>query len=198
MEDDFESSDASSMLPIALGLLGIVLGGAGLYFGLTAKQEQRPLIQSFEADNSVAAQMEKQVSTIETRLIELVSQNEEISGTLAQLRAADAQKTAAIKQIAEAVKSNRGEMVQLAESLRQVAGGASAGNASSSSGQDDAASTDDAATASGSTYAIRAGDNFTKIAKSQGISLQALMDANPDLDYNRLRIGQAINLPPAE
>ncbi len=48
---------------------------------------------------------------------------------------------------------------------------------------------------SATTYNIQSGDNFAKIASAKGISLQALLDANPGVDPRRLQIGQAINIP---
>ena len=47
----------------------------------------------------------------------------------------------------------------------------------------------------GGSYTIKAGDTFGRIADKTGVNLQALLDANPDADPRRLRIGQVINLP---
>jgi LysM repeat protein len=45
-------------------------------------------------------------------------------------------------------------------------------------------------------YKIKAGDTSgTKIATENGVSLKALMDANPSVNWNKLQIGQVINLP---
>lgn len=49
------------------------------------------------------------------------------------------------------------------------------------------------ATASG-TYEIKAGDNLSKIAKQQGTTVAALQAANPQLNPNKMSIGQKINL----
>ncbi len=49
------------------------------------------------------------------------------------------------------------------------------------------------ATASG-TYEIKAGDNLSKIAKQQGTTVAALQAANPQLNPNKMSIGQTINL----
>ena len=47
----------------------------------------------------------------------------------------------------------------------------------------------------GKTYTIQSGDYFAKIAEKLDVNLQALIDANPDADPRRLRIGQVINVP---
>ena len=44
----------------------------------------------------------------------------------------------------------------------------------------------------GFTYTIRAGDTFFSIARRFGISVSALMAANPNVDPDRLQIGQEI------
>ena len=47
----------------------------------------------------------------------------------------------------------------------------------------------------GFTYTIRAGDTFFSIARRFGISVSALMAANPNVDPDRLQIGQEICVP---
>ncbi|WP_313758145.1 LysM peptidoglycan-binding domain-containing protein [Tissierella sp.] len=46
-------------------------------------------------------------------------------------------------------------------------------------------------------YTVRAGDTFFTIARTFGISLDALIAANPGVDPNRLFIGQVICVPTA-
>lgn len=46
-------------------------------------------------------------------------------------------------------------------------------------------------------YTIKAGDTFYNIARTFGISLDALIAANPGVDPNRLFIGQVICVPTA-
>lgn len=44
-------------------------------------------------------------------------------------------------------------------------------------------------------YKVRSGDTGAEIAKAHGVSLSALMSANPNVDWRRLNIGQKINIP---
>ena len=46
-------------------------------------------------------------------------------------------------------------------------------------------------------YKIAKGDTLSGLAKKFGVSLKAIMDANPGVDPTRLRTGQSINIPPA-
>ncbi len=47
----------------------------------------------------------------------------------------------------------------------------------------------------GFTYVIKPGDTFYKIARRFGITVDALIAANPGVDPNNLQIGQAICIP---
>lgn len=47
----------------------------------------------------------------------------------------------------------------------------------------------------GATYTIKSGDTLWKIARDQNISLDALLQANPGIDPERLKVGQVICLP---
>ena len=58
-------------------------------------------------------------------------------------------------------------------------------------------SADVAPTASAKEYAIAAGDTLGKIAKENHVTLKALVDANPSVNPNRLKIGQKIQIPEA-
>jgi tetratricopeptide (TPR) repeat protein len=44
-------------------------------------------------------------------------------------------------------------------------------------------------------YAVKAGDTPTSIAKKNGIKLDALMAANPTLDPKRMKVGQSLKIP---
>ncbi|MBR3086191.1 MAG: LysM peptidoglycan-binding domain-containing protein [Kiritimatiellae bacterium] len=52
------------------------------------------------------------------------------------------------------------------------------------------------AKASGSsTYVVRQGDIFGKIAAKHNVTVKALKAANPGIDYDRIKIGQKLNIP---
>jgi len=44
-------------------------------------------------------------------------------------------------------------------------------------------------------YSVRPRDTFSKIASKHGVSLNALLRANPTSDPKRLQIGKSINIP---
>jgi LysM repeat protein len=49
--------------------------------------------------------------------------------------------------------------------------------------------------ASGSEYAVAKGDMAVKIAKTHGLTLKQLQDANPGVDLAKLKVGQKIQVP---
>jgi LysM repeat protein len=46
-------------------------------------------------------------------------------------------------------------------------------------------------------HLVQQGETPTAIARRYGIKLDALMAANPGLDPKRMKVGQALNVPPA-
>jgi LysM repeat protein len=50
-------------------------------------------------------------------------------------------------------------------------------------------------TASGKTYTVEPGDSPYSIAQANGIEVDDLLAANPDVDANALRVGQKLKLP---
>jgi len=201
-DDDIETSSGSSLLPVALAVLAIVLGGAGLYFGMTANQRINPLADTMEAGSGNTARLEKDIAAFETRIAELRTQYAELEQALSRTRQYGNLNEQTIKQVAAGMQENRTELVKLAGRLNELlASGAPAPapataitRADAPSAESDAAAESRPANAPG-TYAIQSGDNFVKVANKLGIGLQALIDANPGVDPRRLRIGQEINIP---
>lgn len=201
-DDDIETSSAGGLVPVALAILAIVLGGAGLYFGLTANQRLNPLAESMDAGSSSAARLEKDIAALETKMAELSAQSSELDKALSRVRLYSTQSERAVKQLASSVQENRSEIVGLAGRINElIANGARPTASAAQSSRPEVATNNGSSeesteeeTAAG-TYTIEAGDTLNKVAGKLGISLQALLDANPDADPRRLRIGQVINVP---
>lgn len=204
-DDDMENSSSGSLVPLALAILAIVLGGAGLYFGLTASQRLNPLSESMEAGTSSAARLEKDIAALDTQIAELSAQTSELKQSLDRMRLYSNQSEQAVKQLASGMQENRNEIVKVAGRVNElIAGGArsAATSVSSSSSRTEVPANTESSVgsassgeSSGGTYSIQSGDTFVKIAGKLGVSLQSLLDANPDADPRRLAIGQVINVP---
>lgn len=197
MEDEIESSNGVSLLPLAVAILAVVLGGAALYFGLSANQRLNPLATTLEAGSSSTARMEKDLAALQTQLAELSAQQSELNKALERSRIYSSQSERALKQLAGEVQENREQLVKLAGGLNELAAGAPAKRPAAASTVDSGSDGPEVAP-SGSvpgSYTIRSGDTFARIASKEGVSLQALLDANPDANPSRLQIGQVIQLP---
>jgi LysM repeat protein len=205
MEDDeIETSSGGGLVPIALALLAIVLGGAGLYFGLNASQRLNPLAESMDAGSTSVVRLEKDIRALETQLAEISARNTELEKALGRVRLYSNQSEQAVKQLASSVRENRGEIVDLADRINKVVtrapGPAPTASESTRTELPGAAPASQAEARPGPPaeeegYTVVAGDTFARIAGKLEVGLQALLDANPGVDPRRLRIGQVINVP---
>jgi len=187
------------MVPVALAVLGIVLGTAGLYFGLTANQRLNPIDESVSAGATSSAKIETVINGFQTQVAELAAQMSEQSKTVNRLRVYSSQGEQAVKKLAGELNTNREQIVKTAEMLNEFA---AAGFRAVPAPQEASAASNDtgspaaiAAPGAASTYVIASGDNFGKIASKFGVAVQAILDANPDADPRRLAIGQTIQIP---
>ena len=203
MDDDALQSPGN-MIPVALAVFGIVLGGAGLYFGLTANQRLNPIDESVSASSTSSAKIEKVINGFDTQLAELAAQVAEQTKTVSRLRVYSSQGEQAVKKLAAELKANREQIVKTAQDLNEFAAAGfratPAPQAASATPDADAPTTEAAPSApaapgEATTYVIASGDNFGKIASKHGVTLQAVLDANPNADPRRLAVGQSINIP---
>lgn len=187
------------MVPTALALLAIVLGGAGLYFGISAKQQITPLTASVDEGTSSSARLEKRLSSLETQLTEVSAELDRLKGSVQRAGRETSQALRDASSSKQTAAANREELIKLATAMQELANsrGVSSGGARSAAAPSTSADggTTSSGSASASVYTIRSGDTFGKIAAEKGVSLDALLDANPDADPRRLRIGQEINIP---
>ena len=199
MEDDANQTP-SNMIPVALAVFGIVLGGAGLYFGLTANQRINSIDESVEAGTSSSARAEKKISGFDTQIAELAARVAEQNKTVSRLRVYSSQGEQAVKKLASELKVNREQIVKTAESLNEFAAAGFRASSSAPVAEAPRAEPTEQSVAAASPvdarmYTIESGDTFGRIATKVGVSVQAILDANPDVDPRRLSIGQAIHIP---
>jgi N-acetylmuramoyl-L-alanine amidase len=179
--DEATDQNNSGILPLALAVLAIVVGGAGLYFGLTVNKTVRPLAEAIHSEQGTVAMTAEQVDSLEAKIKELADQNKELNSALSRLRAYGNERDKRLKALTLEL-NKQGE--RLTQAPRQ----------NSSADIDQASAFNPTAVGAGN-YMIQAGDTLSKIATQSGVDLKALMDANPGVDPRRLRIGQAIVIP---
>lgn len=191
----------TSMVSLALVFLAILLGGAGFYLGLTAKQQIATLAESVDVGSSLAARIDKQLSMADTRINDLSVQNVELKEIIQRLGRESSQASREAKQAGTGVQSNRGELIEIVQKISQLAtlSEALAGSRSrveaTNTGSGTSMTETPASSDPGLTYKIQSGDTFGKIASESGVRLDALLEANPNTDPRRLSIGKEINIP---
>lgn len=171
--DNNESFSYLPVLALIIGLIAGVLGGVAL-----AKVSN---INKTLTDQSALAD---RIDALETELRKTSTSSEQATQRINKV-AADT--NAAFKQFSDAFATLRTEFeeARVAPPPAQVAT-----SAPSNSGGSDAAPAGAA-----SQYTVRGGDTGSKIARNAGVSLSALLNANPGVDWNRLGVGQVINIP---
>ncbi len=196
MNDDFdaieEKSTGGNWIPGALALLALVLGGAALFFALDASRRLAPMSDSLAEGVSGVVVLEDRIGQLEEQIEELAEATEALKGRVQRSAAYSSQNEKMIRKLVEEINANRERMKGMSEV--SASGGAMPGGGSEAETSDASASSSSASTTVGS-YTIQPGDNFAKIAEQYGVSLQALLDANPGVDPRRLQIGQSIVLP---
>lgn len=171
--DNNESFSYLPILALIVGLIAGVLGGVAL-----AKVSN--INQSLSEQSAVA----DRVDALETELRKTSTSAEQAT---ARINKVAGETNTAFKQFSDAFTELRTTVEELhAEPApAQVANTAPAPSSSGAAAP---------ATAAG-TYTVKGGDTGSKIARNAGISLNALMRANPNVDWNRMGVGQVLNIP---
>lgn len=200
---------------ITLALLALCAGGIALFYSHLARTEAeesrhelRELerlgefaerIREFEGDlRNVAGDAGEFFEIIDN----LVSQTEDGFRRVAEQRQ---RMSDTVSRLGDTVRALEGRIAELEELLYQLETQRQ-GSAARETPPDSAAAVESAEPAEGESesgtdvselhiYRIQSGDTLTRVAREFGVSLNDLMDANPDTDPNRLQIGQEIVIP---
>jgi LysM repeat protein len=160
-------SSFGSYVVTGLAIVGIALGGSALYVGLNGR--------------SGDTKQDDQISELGQKVERLTGATDELQG---QIRGLYNQTRTALDGLATQVTTLRDEVKPKASSTPATASAAST-----------TSSTTAPTAASGKTYTVRAGDYPAKIAKTNNITVDALMKANPGLKPEKLKVGQVVHLP---
>ncbi len=166
------STSSGSYVVTGLAVLGILLGGVGLYVGLSGRGAEKD--------------QENRIAELEQRVDRMSGALEELNG---QLRGLHHNTRTALQGLNEQLNQLRQD-TRAARAAPAVAQPSTAGASTPPP-----ASASGAATTPAKTYTIRAGDLIAKIARDNGTTVDAILKANPGLNPNRIKVGQVINLP---
>ncbi|MEY4402982.1 MAG: LysM domain [Verrucomicrobiota bacterium] len=165
--DSISSSSSESKLPLIVGIVGFALGAAGLVLALKAKS-------AAEAATVAATKATDSASEVQAALAQKANAADltAINGELSNIKTtADANS----KKVEDAIAALQTAIK--AKSTATTTGGAG---------------TSTKAVAGPGTYAVQKGDTLGGIAKKVGLSLKALQDLNPNVNANKMQIGQIL------
>ncbi len=208
---------AAVFLPIGIALIGLVLGGLALYFSLS-KGKQDELSKQITAKSDQITQLEQRNSQLNAQLEKLTL---DMDGLKQQLRTVTGQTQNALNQVGQEIIATRQQIATNSSKLKEIVEGLNSGTtrapAATASTRTPAASS--TATSSGGTtrpavsepessttstgfvpggirsHVIAEGETFSSVASRYGVPLQKVIEANPEVNPNRLQIGQKINVP---
>ena len=169
-----ENNGSSSYLPVAALIIGLV---AGVLAGV-ALAKVSAVNRQLEGQSALGAR----IDGLESQVRQAVTTSEQASQRISKV-ASDTNN--AFNQVGEVINTLRGELAKAQEARPAPAPAAAAATKGGAA----------TPTAGPGEYVVKSGDTGTRIATSAGISLQALMAANPDVNWNRLHVGQKIKVP---
>ncbi len=161
--DNISPSSSESKLPLIVGILGFALGTAGLVLGIQAKG-------AAQAASDKAAAATISVGELGNALSGKASTSD-LQAVRADLDAGLAAANANDKTFGEQIAT----LQKLATSPKATTG---AGKAATPPGPGE--------------YVVAKGDTLGGIAKKVGISLKSIQELNPDVNANRMQIGQRL------
>lgn len=159
------------MLPVGgiiVGVIGLLLGGYSA-------------IKLSSVNRTLAAHEEKMArfDTLESQVSTASAASEKATRDLGALTRSTQD---AFNQVGAELGNLRGSITKLEESAKAApVKAAKAGGAPAVAGPDE--------------YIVKSGDTGAKIARAQGVALSDLLSVNPDVNWNRLAVGQKIKLP---
>jgi LysM repeat protein len=168
---------STTLLIVGLSSVAIVIGVVGFVAGVNARRAVDALRLDLENQGITLGELNENVSRVVGQMQHAVRQD---------LQSMDERLNAMVGKV------NKLTEARPAPAARDmvVAGPAAVAPVSAPAPASEAAPK-----VSGKTYTVEEGDTFSRIAGKVGVSLPALIKANHDVDPQRIRVGQKINLP---
>lgn len=200
---DGERSGAPVLLPMIFGFGGIVLGGIALFFALSGRGEAGSAVEDIRAEMQAEGdrfnELSQRLRSLETALESL--QREE-AATRARVQNLTGEIKNALNALGGEINTTRmgmrenaaalAELVEKAQAARAAPPPPAAATPAPGARQDAPGS---AAPEGFREHSIRTGDNYSRLAREYGVTVEAIMEANPNVNPNRLQIGQIILIP---
>jgi LysM repeat protein len=171
---DTISRENNSMLPVA----GVIVGVLALLVGAYAAIKVSSL-------NKTVVTHEEKIGKIDGLESQVGSASSSADKAARDINSLNRSTQEAFNTVAASLGNIQASITKLEESQKRPAPAAAAAKAASQgpvvAGPDE--------------YVIKSGDNFSKIARSEGVSVADLQAVNPGVSSSTLKIGQKIKLP---
>jgi LysM repeat protein len=169
---DTISRENNSMLPVAgviVGVLALIVGG---YAAIKVSSLQK----------TVAAQEEKiaKIDGIESQVSAAAAASDKAAKDINSLARSTQD---AFNTVTATMTSFQTTLTKLEEAAKKPVAAAKGGKSG------------EPVVAGPGEYVVKGGDSGAKIARAQGVSLSDLMAVNPDVNWNKLHVGQKVKLP---
>ncbi|MCD8483048.1 MAG: LysM peptidoglycan-binding domain-containing protein [Verrucomicrobia bacterium] len=192
------------LIALAVGAAGLLFGLAGMYMANQAGKRAQALSAAVEevlARPDASAELKAALADIDSRLVTFGDQIVRLNNVDRQLQDGLRRTTEAtgteLRTMREALAETRtavGDLSRVVTDLREVA--ASSPRVAASSASAAAGSSAPAVTADGMrVHTVRSGENPSRIAAAYGVTVEAIMQANPGLNPQRMQVGQQIVVP---
>lgn len=199
---DAGRSSGPSLLPLVFGFAGILLGGVALFFALSGRGETGSAVEEIRAEMLAEADKHEEVAerlqALESALDKL--QRDEgatrmrIQSLTAEVQNALTTVSRELNSTRNGVQENAATVAELVEKLTAAkAAGQAPAASSSTEGRPEAP--ESRAPEGFREHSVRTGDNYSRMAREYGVTVEAIMEANPNVNPNRLQIGQTILVP---
>ena len=202
MEDEniTKTEKQPSSLMSALGLLGLGLSVIAIALAIMAMVKVGDTAKDMNEKIEKAASIALETKKISDRIDSLALQLEEVKSNdktivsnlnaeLSKFRAVILENRKGIEENRNAIEIVAKRAVQKAQPKPEVK---STEQTAQTTTQEKQAPTQDGATKK---HVIQSGDTFGKLAKKYGVSVSAIISANPDANPSRLKVGQEIVIP---
>ena len=205
------SSSGLTLVALAVAVLGLIVGGAGIYLAMQAAQSSQGIRDQVESEKGKAvesvSELESQLEAA-SRQINAIAENVEALKTKSRMDGNSNRR--AFEEMGQAISENREQINQNTEDIAKIpeqvlvqtpqpvsapaetadtdgSGESSSGEATIDGGETDASGN--------RIHVIEAGDTFAKLAAKYNVRLSAIQAANPTVDPRRLQIGDRIRIP---
>jgi LysM repeat protein len=201
MMDDFDESVTEvevseqgsklGLIAVFVAIAGIVVGATGIIMANKAQGELKTLQAKLSAQPDKVPELEAALKDMDERLVKL-------GGEFVKLGRQDRQlqenTQAAFNEVAGNISANREALNELSAKMTELVEQGGIRQVTASTTSDAPGEPAEAAPEEG-IYAIQSGDTLSAIAKRFGVSLNALLAANPTVNPRGLQIGQKIVIP---